>query len=75
MEFLCTLQGAGVNLDAGKRTVLAERFFGTVSAMALSIMSKRASTSDEDKKEGVETGAHGLQAGVNIDIVRSDELA
>jgi hypothetical protein len=75
MEFLCTLQGAGVNLDAGKRTVLAERFFGTASAMALSIVSKRASTSDKDQKKDDETGAHGLQAGVNIDIVRSDERA
>jgi hypothetical protein len=37
------LQGAGVNLDAGKLTVKAERFFGVASVMALNTMSKLAS--------------------------------
>jgi hypothetical protein len=75
MEFLYMLQGAGVNLDAGKLTVQAERFCGVVSAIALNTMSKRASTYDNDQEKHDKTEAHGLQAGVNIDIVRSDELS
>jgi hypothetical protein len=73
MEFSCMLQG--VNLDAGKLTVQAERFFGVASAMALNTVSKRTSTYDKDQDKDDETGAHGLHAVVNIDIVRSDELA
>jgi hypothetical protein len=69
------LQGAGVNLDNGKLTVQVERFFGVASAMALNIISKRSSTYDNDQEKDDETGAHWLQAGVNIDIDRSDELA
>jgi hypothetical protein len=69
------LQGAGVNLDAGKMMVQAERFFVVANAMALNIMSKRTSTSDKDQEEDDETEAHGLQAGVSIDIIRLDELA
>jgi hypothetical protein len=69
------LQGAGVNLNAWKLTVQAERFFGVASAMALNIMSKRTSTYDNDQEKDDETGAHWLQAGVNIDIVRSYEQA
>jgi hypothetical protein len=75
MTVFCMLQIAGVNLDAGKPTVQPEKIFGVASAMALYIMSKRTSTSDRDQKKDNETGAHGLQAGVKIDIVRSGELA
>jgi head-tail adaptor len=46
-----------------------------VSAMALNIWSKRTSTCDYDEEEHYEAGAHGVQAGVNIEIVRSDDLA
>jgi hypothetical protein len=69
------LQGAGVHMDAGKLTVQAERFFGVASAMALNTMSKRTSTCDNDQEKNDETVAYGLQAGVNIDVVRSQELA
>jgi hypothetical protein len=63
------------HLDAGKLTVQAEGFFGVASATALNIMSKRTSTSDKDQETDDDTGAHGRQAGLNINIVRSAELA
>jgi hypothetical protein len=68
-------EGAGVNLDGGKLTVQAERFFGVASAVPLDILSGKTSTCDNDQEGDDEIGVYEVQAAVNADTVRSDELA